>query len=146
MTGCINIKVYNDCKPKHHESEESDEHGEDKEHHDGKCKHHEGKESEEREEKEGKESEAKLKAEAKISEADARATAMAKVPNGTIKEGELERENGKLQWSFDISTPGTKDITEVNINAVTGELIGVSKETPEDQAKEGDEDDKKEKN
>src|ERR1035441_2982233 len=55
----------------------------------------------------------KLMAEAKISKETAQQTALAKVPNGTIKEAELEKENGKLQWSFDVTTPGTKDIKEV---------------------------------
>ncbi len=87
---------------------------------------------------------ADLKAEAKISETDARATALAKVPDGTIKEAELEKEKGKLIWSFDIARPNTKDITEVNIDAVTGEIVGTDIETPKDQAKEKD-DEKSEK-
>ena len=39
-------------------------------------------------------------------------------------------------WSFDIATPGSKDITEVAVNAITGEVVSMDKETPEDQAKE----------
>jgi hypothetical protein len=88
---------------------------------------------------------AKLEAQAKISEADARVTALAKVPDGTIKEAELEKEKGKLIWSFDIARPGTKDITEVNVNAVTGEIVAVDVEAAKDQAKEKDEDERKEK-
>jgi len=38
-----------------------------------------------------------------------------KVPNGTVKESELEKEHGKLQWSLDVATPDSKDITEVNV-------------------------------
>ena len=83
-----------------------------------------------------KDSQAQLLSEAKISKADAQAMALAKVPGGTIKEGELERENGKLQWSFDVATPGTKDITEVNIDAVTGQVLGVDKENAAAEAKE----------
>ena len=48
------------------------------------------------------EKQAKLLAEAKISRADAEKTALTKAPGGTIQEGELEKENGKLVWSFDI--------------------------------------------
>lgn len=81
--------------------------------------------------------ESKMK-EAKISEADARQTALARVPNGTIKEGELEREHGHLQWSFDIATPDTRDITEVNVDAVTGRVLDVSKEKPEGEKNEKD--------
>ena len=93
------------------------------------------------------ESKADLAAEAKITRAQAEQTAMAKVPGGTIKEGELEKEKGKLIWSFDISTPGTSDITEVAVNAITGEVVSVDKESAADEArekkKEKDDDDKK---
>jgi uncharacterized membrane protein YkoI len=83
--------------------------------------------------------EAKLMAEAKVSKADAEKTAMAKVPNGTIKDSELEKEHGKLQWSFDMATPDTKDITEVNVDAMTGDVISVDKESAESEAKEATE-------
>jgi uncharacterized membrane protein YkoI len=87
---------------------------------------------------EGKESEAKLQAEAKISRADAERIAMAKVPGGSIKEGGLEKEKGKLIWSFDIATSGSKDITEVAIDALTREVVSVAKETPAQQQKESE--------
>jgi len=79
---------------------------------------------------------AEYMAEAKVSQADAQATAMAQVPNGTVKEAELEKEHGKLIWSFDIATPDSKDITEVNVDAVTGKLVSTEKEKAEDEAKE----------
>ena len=79
---------------------------------------------------------AKLMAEAKVSKADAAKTALAKAPNGTIKEGELEKEHGKLIWSFDITTPDTKDITEVNVDAITGDVVSVEKESAESEAEE----------
>ena len=97
------------------------------------------------EKNERKESQAQLQAEAKISRADAEKLALAKAPNGTIQEGELEREKGKLLWSFDIATPGTKDITEVAVDAVTGQVVAVENETPAQQEKEKKED-AKEKN
>src|SRR5260370_25828902 len=62
--------------------------------------------------------EANLEAQAKITKADAEKTALAKVPNGTVKEAEIEKEKGKLIWSFDVATPGTKDITEVAVGAI----------------------------
>jgi uncharacterized membrane protein YkoI len=85
---------------------------------------------------------AKLMAQAKVSQADAGKIALAKVPNGTIKEGELEKEHGKLVWSFDVTTPDTKDITEVNVNAVTGDVVSVEKESAKKEAKEAAEDKK----
>jgi len=91
-------------------------------------------------EKEGKEgakaTAAQLESQAKISKAEAQKIALDKVPGGTIKEGEIEKEKGKVIWSFDILTTGTKDITEVNVDAMTGAVIGVSKETVAGQEKE----------
>ena len=83
-----------------------------------------------------KEREAKLEAQAKVSRADAEKTALAKVPNGTIKEGELEKEKGKLIWSFDIA--GSPGVTEVNVDAITGEVVGVENESPGKESKEKD--------
>lgn len=79
---------------------------------------------------------AEWKAEAKVSEADARTIASAQVPNGTIKESELEKEHGKLIWSFDMATPDSKDITEVNVDAISGKVVSMDKEKPEDEARE----------
>jgi hypothetical protein len=82
----------------------------------------------------------KLMAEAKVSKEAAQQTALAKVPGGTVKESELEKEHGNLQWSFDIAAPASKNIQEVAVNALTGEVLSVDTETPEDQAKEAAED------
>src|SRR5437763_5031909 len=54
-------------------------------------------------EKENEGKEAKLEAQAKVTKAEAEKIALAKVPGGTIQEGELEKEKRKLIWSFDIS-------------------------------------------
>ena len=82
------------------------------------------------------ETQAQLQAEAKVTQAAAEKTALAKVPYGKIKSSELEREHGKLVWSFDISMPHSKNITEVQVDAKTGEIVVVQIETPKDQAKE----------
>lgn len=84
------------------------------------------------------EQQARLQAEAKVSRADAEKAALTKAPNGTIKEGELEKEHGKLIWSFDIATPASKDITEVAVDAITGEVVSVETETPKHDGKEKD--------
>ncbi len=83
-----------------------------------------------------KEDQGKLQAQAKISRPEAEKIALAKVPNGTIKEGEIEKEKGKLIWSFDITTPGTADISEVQVDAMSGEVVAIEKESPAQQAKE----------
>src|SRR5438874_745440 len=85
---------------------------------------------------EKKQSKASLEAEARISKSDAERIALGKVPGGTIKEGELEKEKGKLIWSFDVSTPGTKDITEVQVDAINGGIVSTTTETVADQEKE----------
>ena len=94
----------------------------------------------ERCEKGGEGKEAKLLAQAKISKETAQASALAKVPGGTVKDGELENEKGKLIWSFDIAVAGSPDINEVAVDALTGEVLNVVTETPADQAKEAAED------
>src|ERR1041385_3492072 len=54
---------------------------------------------------------------AKVLRADAQRVALAKVPGGTVKEAELEKEHGRLIWSFDIARPGSTTITEVHVDA-----------------------------
>lgn len=76
---------------------------------------------------------ARLMAKAKVSQTDAQATALAQVQNGTVKESELEKEHGKLIWSFDIATPGTKEITEVNVDAVNGTVVSKEIENEKDE-------------
>ena len=98
------------------------------------------------EKEEGKEGEkataAKLEAQAKISKAEAEKIALDKVPGGTIKEGDIEKEKGKVIWSFDIATPGTKDITEVHVDAMTGTIVDIARETVAAQEKEKKQDKK----
>jgi uncharacterized membrane protein YkoI len=80
--------------------------------------------------------EAELMKQAKISKTQAEKVALTKVPNGTIQSGEIEREHGKLVWSFDIAATHTKNVTEVQVDAKSGKIISVKTETPVDQAKE----------
>jgi len=70
----------------------------------------------------------------KISMQQARESALAKEP-GTIQTGELEAENGKLIYSFDIRT-NSGAIHEVNIDAVTGRLLEDSIESPQAESSE----------
>jgi uncharacterized membrane protein YkoI len=55
--------------------------------------------------------------------------ALARVPGGTIDGAELEEEDGKLIYSFDIKVAGTKGETEVHVDAVTGEVLKEEKES-----------------
>ena len=67
---------------------------------------------------------AALLGQAKVTEAVAAKTAIARVPNGTISSVELERENGKLLYSYDIKIQGKPGIEEVQVDAVTGANVG----------------------
>ena len=82
------------------------------------------------------ETQAQLQKEAKMTMADARTMAMKTVPNATIQAGEIEREGGKLIYSFDMKVPGKSGIDEVNIDAMTSKLVSHQHETPKDERAE----------
>ncbi|MFZ1702639.1 MAG: PepSY domain-containing protein [Pyrinomonadaceae bacterium] len=91
-------------------------------------------------EKEEKES-PKLAKQAKITMAEARAIALRAAP-GKVEDGELEKEKGKLVYSFDIrNEKGT--ISEVWVDAKTGKVVKVEEEDAAAEAKEKKEDAKK---
>lgn len=69
----------------------------------------------------------------KITKADARKTALAKHP-GKIKSAELETENGRLIYSFDIQTK--EGIYEVGVDANDGSVVEDKMESAADEAKE----------
>jgi uncharacterized membrane protein YkoI len=81
----------------------------------------------------------------KITEAAAAATAQKRVPKGSIDGVELEREKGKLMYSYDMKVPGKSGIDEVNVDAVTGKVIGYSHESAAAEAKEAAEEAKADK-
>jgi uncharacterized membrane protein YkoI len=121
LTGCVIIK--NEGQEDHNKKCEQSEHHEKK-----------GENGEKGEAQNKEAAQSQFMAETKVGKEAAQQTALAKIPNGAIKEGELEKENGKLQWSFDVATPGSKDITEVNVDAMTGEVISVGKEPADNDA------------
>lgn len=86
------------------------------------------------------ESEAALLKEAKVPEAAARATALKEVPGGVVKAHELEREKGKLIWSYDIAVAGKSGIEEIAVDAMTGKMLSREHESAKDEKKEADED------
>jgi uncharacterized membrane protein YkoI len=90
-----------------------------------------------------KEAEPGLKAQAKVSYEDAHKTALAKVKGAEIKSAEIEREKGKLVYSFDMKQKGKSGIDEVQVDAATGEVVSVEHEDAAAEAKERAEDLKK---
>jgi hypothetical protein len=91
------------------------------------------------------ESQAELRAQATITQAEAEKIALARVSDGKVKTVELEKEHGKLIWSFDISMQKSKNITEIQVDAKTGKIVSIQTETPKDQAAERAADKKAEK-
>jgi uncharacterized membrane protein YkoI len=69
-----------------------------------------------------------LRAQAKVTEDSARGLALAQAPGGVVQALELEREHGRLIWSFDIKITGKPGITEVNVNALDGSIVGIEHE------------------
>jgi uncharacterized membrane protein YkoI len=72
----------------------------------------------------------------KISRANAEKIALDRVSGGRVVEGELEREMGRTVWSFDIAKAGTKDVTEVLIDAENGSVVSIKTETAAAESRE----------
>ncbi len=85
----------------------------------------------------------KLARQAKISMAQAREIAQ-KQASGKIEGEELEKEHGKLLYSFDIRN-SKGSITEVQVDAKTGKLLSVKEESKKDEMREKQQDEKQEK-
>ena len=77
---------------------------------------------------------------AKVTETAAAATAQKRVPKGKIDGVELEREKGKLMYSYDFKVPGKSGIDEVNVDAMTGKVLAMEHESPAAEKKEAAED------
>jgi uncharacterized membrane protein YkoI len=77
-----------------------------------------------------------LLAHARITPDSAIKLARARIPSGTIRSGEIESEDGRLIYSFDIKTAGRSGIDEVNVDARTGKVLPVEHEGPKAEAAE----------
>ena len=67
---------------------------------------------------------------AKISPDSATKLALAAVPNGKVRSGEIEEEKGKLIYSFDITVPGKRGVEEIHVDPATGAVLGREHENP----------------
>ena len=76
------------------------------------------------------ESEAELLNQARVTKHQAKRVALARVKGGTIKCVKLEKDNGGLIWSVDVTQPGKKDLTDVWVDATTGKITAITLETP----------------
>ena len=78
----------------------------------------------------------------RISMQDARARALERVP-GTVLHEELEKEDGRWIYSFEIRPQGVKEgEKEVNVDADTGTIVAVEDDTDEDSDSDTDEKEK----
>lgn len=78
--------------------------------------------------------EARLAKQARITKEKAQETALKRAP-GSVESAELEKEHGKLVYSFDIrNAKGTID--EVQVSAITGKIVRVEHENKKQEAAE----------
>lgn len=75
---------------------------------------------------------------AKVTETEARALALARVPSGRVIDAELEEEDGRLVYSYDLELDGQPGLMEVEIDAMTGAVLSVEHEDDEDIEDDGD--------
>ena len=73
-------------------------------------------------------SQSTLLKEATVTQHQAEKIALDKVPQGQIKESELEQKKGKLVWSIEVVVPGTEKETKFKIDAKTGEILSFKQE------------------
>ena len=73
---------------------------------------------------------------AKITSQVAVDSALARVPGGQIHEGELEKDHGRLVYSFDVLVPHRQGVEEVQVDARSGKVVSVKHESPAAEAKE----------
>ena len=66
---------------------------------------------------------------AKVSGEEATKVALARVPNGHVQNADLEEEDGKLVYTFDIKVPGKSGYEEVEVDAMMGTVLKVEHES-----------------
>lgn len=71
-----------------------------------------------------------LLARAKVAPEAARKAALSRVPEGRITKGEIEEENGRLVYSFELKADGRQGIEEVLVDATTGDVASLQHESP----------------
>lgn len=79
---------------------------------------------------------AELLAKATVSQSAATKTALAAKPGAKVKEVELEEEDGRLVWSFDLVTEHSTDVTEIQVDAKSGKIVSTKTESAADEADE----------
>lgn len=81
-------------------------------------------------------SQAQLQAQARITQEQATQAALARVPHAKVQSAELEREHGRLIWSFDLAQDGRSGVTEIQVDAVSGKIVSQKRESSSQEAAE----------
>jgi uncharacterized membrane protein YkoI len=71
---------------------------------------------------------ATLVAKAKVTEPTAATSAVAKVPGGKIRSVELDSLAGRLVYTYDIKVKGKSGSEEVNVDAMSGQVLAIKHE------------------
>ncbi len=69
----------------------------------------------------------------KMGVARAERIALHQVPGGTLGAELLRQEGGHLKWRIDVQLPHSRDFAEVDIDAIDGHVLAVTKESAEDE-------------
>jgi uncharacterized membrane protein YkoI len=63
---------------------------------------------------------------ASVTRSEAQNIALSQVQEGKVLHTDLRKEHGKLIWFFDVSRPHTKNITAVQVDAKSGNVLSLS--------------------
>lgn len=84
----------------------------------------------------GEPSQATLMKQARVSKAAATKAALSSVPDARVQSAEIEREHGRLIWSFDLAQAHKPGITEIQVSAITGRIVSQQHESGAHEAAE----------
>lgn len=77
-----------------------------------------------------------LLAQARVSPDSALAVARRAVPGARVRSAELEREHGRLVYSYDLKLPGRRGIEEIQVDAMTGAVVSREHESDANERRE----------
>jgi uncharacterized membrane protein YkoI len=84
----------------------------------------------------GEPPQAALMTQAKVGKDAATRTALSRVPGAQVRSAEIEREHGRLIWSFDLAQAGNAGVTEIQVSAITGKIVSQQHESGAHEAAE----------
>lgn len=73
---------------------------------------------------------------ASVTRSEAENIALSQVQEGKVLHTDLRKEHGKIIWFFDVSRPHTKNITVVQVDAKSGNILSISAHPPTHQSQQ----------